>query len=169
MVHFLEISNNFIHRLIQEILLRRGMNSDNGILIMSARRISTDDDPSSCRPCLILQGQTIRNIRRWVYGKVCHVHREITLALWSIRGGGGWRAGRGNEFLGSGNGGRGGVFCSTRAIWGRNTVAPALWDSGGALVEVTRSHSEMGRSDWGTTLGFQEMTGRLLVKQNLNL
>jgi hypothetical protein len=52
---------------------------------------------------------------------------------------------------------------------GETLLPPALWDSGGALVEVTRSHSEMGRSDWGTTLGFQAMTGRLLVKQNLNL
>jgi hypothetical protein len=124
MLNFLEIGDNFIHRLVQEIFLRRGVNSDNGILIMSARRITTNDDPSPSRPRPILQGQTIWNVGRRINGKVCHVHRGITHALWSDRGGGGRRAGRGNEFLGSGNGGRGGVFCSTRAIWGRNTVTP---------------------------------------------
>jgi hypothetical protein len=54
--------------------------------------------------------------------------------------------------------------------FGGETLLPrALWDSGGGIEGETRSQSEMGRSDWGTTLGFQAMTGRLLVKQNLNL
>jgi hypothetical protein len=63
-------------------------------------------------------------------------------------------------------------FSVALELFGGETLLPpppAFLDSGDVIDGETRSHSEMGRSDWGTTLGFQAMTGRLLVKQNLNL
>jgi hypothetical protein len=51
---FLKIFYHLIHGIIQMILLRGRMNSNNGMLFMLAGRVTVDDVPSSCRSCPIL-------------------------------------------------------------------------------------------------------------------
>ena len=73
MALFLKVIHNLIRSIIQIVLLRGRENCNDSILFMAARRVATDDDPSTRRPCPVFNLKAIGHERSKVDNKVGHV------------------------------------------------------------------------------------------------
>jgi hypothetical protein len=65
-------SRDFFHGLVKEVRRGRGSEGDNGVLIMTMRRVAIDDNPAAGRARPILKLQTLRNEWSGINNKVRH-------------------------------------------------------------------------------------------------
>jgi hypothetical protein len=113
-MNILKEGHNFINGLIQKVWLQGRINRNNGILIVTSRRIGCDDDSAKRRPCPFFNVHPVRDERNWVCFKVIHVALALIRHQSREKGGGG---GEEELLFREGMG-----FFRCEAIWGRNIV-----------------------------------------------